>query len=160
MILLFPQRLMLPSFRPASLQLIPSRYSQTEVLRASLSSSAYYTRPVLILTTPSAPHILRLSSPTSLHCLVQTCYSRTRSLLNRATTWCFSLHPPRAILCQGRSPRSSAREEHKVLPLRKGLPRHLHMQVSSRKSALQTKPWRSWQASWTALGVLSAGQRR
>lgn len=45
MILLFPQREMLPSFRPASQQLIPGRCSQTEVFRARLCSSAHHSRP-------------------------------------------------------------------------------------------------------------------
>lgn len=52
-ILLFPQRQMLPSFRLASLQLVPGRCSQTEVFRTACA-------PVLITPGLSSflPHLL------------------------------------------------------------------------------------------------------
>lgn len=113
-------------------------------LQDSLCPSAYHSRPVLILTTPSAPtsHGSALLSAYIVWC--KLAIASTRSLLPSHNLMLLSACPQGHTLPR-QEPKKFNKGEHKVLPLRKALPRHLHVQVSSRKPALQTKPWVSWQ---------------
>lgn len=126
-ILLFPQRQMLPSFRLASLQLVPGRCSRQR------SSGQSVPQCLSLQACPHpyhtfCPHIPRLCSPISLHRLVQTCYSinqipPTQSQLDASLCMPLGPYPAQAgaqKVQQGRAQSHASEEGPPQAPARAG----------------------------------------